>query len=174
MLIPKLYRIYGTCGDKYKLRDVRRFVTYIRINKITCCWEWSGYLDKKWGYGNFKTYNGSGRKSYLPHRVSYEMFYNKQILDGLLVCHACDNPKCVNPSHLWLGTNQDNVNDMINKGRDKKAKSENNGNVKLTRESVNKIRELYSIGEYSSRELGEMFGVTKTQILYIVNYKSWK
>lgn len=173
MLIPKLHRIYGICDNKYKLRDVRRFIIYVRINKTTGCWEWSGYLNK-WGYGNFKVCNGGGRKSYLPHRVSYEMFYNQQIPDGLLVCHKCDNPRCVNPSHLWLGTNQDNINDMINKGRDKKAKSENNGNVKLTRESVNKMRELYSIGEYGSRELGEMFGVTKTQILYIVNYKSWK
>lgn len=77
------------------------------------CWEWQGYrIDK--GYGRLR--HEGGKK--LAHRVSYEAFVGA-IPDGMCVLHKCDNPPCVNPDHLFLGTNLDNVKDCINKGRHK-------------------------------------------------------
>lgn len=77
------------------------------------CWEWQKYKNE-WGYGRLR-HNG---KKVLAHRASYEVF--KGDFDkNLLVCHSCDNPSCVNPDHLFLGTNKDNVDDCISKGRHK-------------------------------------------------------
>jgi hypothetical protein len=77
------------------------------------CWEWKNYCNKD-GYGRVR-YNG---KKHLAHRVSYEIF-KKPFNKSLLVCHTCDNPSCINPEHLFLGTHQDNVSDCKNKGRHK-------------------------------------------------------
>jgi hypothetical protein len=70
------------------------------------CWEWTGYLKK--GYG----WTGAG----LAHRKAYALAFGA-IPAGMLVCHRCDNPRCCNPAHLWLGTNGDNIRDMARKGR---------------------------------------------------------
>jgi len=75
------------------------------------CWEWKGSKNNK-GYGRM-IING---KFYMAHRLSYALFVN-EIPKGMLVCHKCDNPSCVNPDHLFVGTNQDNMDDMKKKGR---------------------------------------------------------
>jgi len=77
------------------------------------CWEWDGAIFKKTGYGQF----GSGKSGvYTAHKYSYQLFKG-QVPEGLFVCHSCDNRKCFNPNHLWVGTHADNMNDMIQKGR---------------------------------------------------------
>lgn len=78
------------------------------------CWLWTSY--KKQGYGYFRINN----KDIGAHRVSYELIYGP-FDKCLFVCHKCDNPPCVNPDHLWLGTNQDNMEDMYNKNRGYKS-----------------------------------------------------
>lgn len=87
-----------------------RFMEYVAINGA--CWDWTGAPEKSWGYGRIKI-NG---KSIRAHRLSYE-FHVGPIPTGLLVCHTCDRPICVNPEHLFLGTDLDNQRDCISKGR---------------------------------------------------------
>ena len=82
------------------------------VNEITGCWEWKRATNNI-GYGMFRIKQGLMRTA---HRVSYELFKGP-IPKGMVVCHKCDNPKCVNPDHLWVGTMKDNIRDMDNKGR---------------------------------------------------------
>lgn len=82
-----------------------------KIKKVEDCWEWQGELDR-YGYGKFRV----GKNIVKAHRYSFEL-HNGEFDKKLHVLHRCDNPKCVNPSHLFLGTNRDNIIDKISKGR---------------------------------------------------------
>ena len=120
------------------------------------------------------------------HRISF-MLHKGKIPEGLLVCHECDNPSCVNPDHLWLGTNQDNMDDRNRKNRqasgdrhgftkhpETAAKGERNSHSKLTNEAVFEIRKIYSSGNYSQKELSLIYGVGSDEICRIVNRKIWR
>jgi len=129
------------------------------------CWLWLAYKDPN-GYGKFK-YQGTYK---LAHRVSYIIHYG-EIPEGMCVLHKCDNPSCVNPLHLFLGTMQDNVNDMIDKGRC--CSGEKHPNSKRTQQQIDNIRLIYSNGGISQKSLGDMFGVSSRSISNIVNNKTW-
>jgi len=110
-------------GAKIRPRSLERhqvnidnFYKYTNPDPNTGCWLWSGYTMPN-GYGHFSI----GTKSHLAHRVSY--LYFKGQPGNLYVCHKCDNPYCVNPEHLFLGTHQDNIRDMVSKGRNKKVRT---------------------------------------------------
>jgi len=90
---------------------LQRFNKKYKINKENGCWEWQAYRNKK-GYGTFDI----GEKGTLSHRVSYKLFIG-YLEQNMLVCHKCDNPCCVNPFHLFKGTNRDNFEDSLKKGR---------------------------------------------------------
>jgi len=92
-------------------QPTERIKRCVKVNKDTGCWEWTKYLNE-FGYGRMR-FNG---KKELSHRVSYTVFV-EPIPDGLLVLHTCDNPRCVNPEHLFLGTDKDNFEDAVAKGR---------------------------------------------------------
>lgn len=108
------------------------------------------------------------RKRVLMHRYVYTI-YHGEIQDGLSVRHKCDNAMCINPSHLEVGTHQDNMNDK--KIRNRIPMGEDNASSKLTKNEVIEIRSLY--GMYNQKQLGEMYGVSQKQISNIVNKKSW-
>lgn len=168
ILIPKLKYIFiYTCNNKYKQEDIKRFISKIKTNSENNCWEWNAGLFKS-GYGQFGL---SGHKNCVAHRVSYELYNNKLIFNGLFVCHKCDNRKCVNPHHLFLGTHQDNMNDMKNKNR--QVSGENNPVSKLTWNKINKIRKSYGTGKYTQCKLAKIYSIDPTNISSIINNKTW-
>lgn len=159
----------------------RRFFEKVSIDKDTECWNWVGGVRTVSGYGAFR-FNGRQNSA---HRVSW-ILHNGTIPDGLFVLHKCDNPACVNPSHLFLGTAQDNSNDMKNKGRSPRgerhgshlhperiARGEENGNSKLTEKEVLEIRRLFASGKYRKIELSRKFGVDHKLIERIINREIW-
>ena len=134
------------------------------------CWLWRGAKDKN-GYGMI-TRNGSTVKA---HRVSYEVHWGES-LETYHCLHRCDNPSCVNPNHLFSGTNLDNVQDKVKKGRcyTGDQKGEKNGNSKLTDAIVKSIRTEYNSnsGVITHTALAKKYGVSRPTISYIVNNKT--
>ena len=134
-----------------------------KVDKSGDCWEWKAYRDKD-GYGNISIDN----KTIRAHRVSWELENGK--INGELQClHKCDNPPCVNPAHLFLGTNQDNVTDKVNKGRNPQGSQSKLS--KLTDADVDEIREH---GDYFTRqEIANYYGIQKAAVQKILYYKRW-
>lgn len=131
------------------------------------CHYWIGHATDS-GYGHF-TIN---YKNIRAHRMSY-MLYKGEITDGLVVCHTCDNTLCVNPDHLFLGTNKDNYLDMVKKGRRWITKvGEEAGASKLTEDQVKEILSLK--GVLSQSKIAKKFSVSQSNIWFIHNGKSWK
>ena len=124
------------------------------------CWIWVGAIGTS-GYGNF---NLSGKTS-SPHRVAYifEVGWTKD----KYVCHHCDVKLCVNPKHLFLGTQLDNMSDAAEKGKP------NSRNRKLTQHNVHEIRTLLKEGRLLHKEIGRRFGVTRSTIGAIKNRVRW-
>lgn len=134
------------------------------------CWLWTGSTNK--GYGLIG--DGYG-KLIRAHRFSFHWAYGP-IPPGLSVCHRCDNPSCVNPTHLFLGTHLDNMADRNSKGRQSRAsvnQGEASGMAKLTEVQVMEIRALYAAGGITHRALGELYGVTGSSVSHIVNRQTW-
>jgi hypothetical protein len=86
---------------------------WAKVAKGDGCWEWTGCRHHQWRYGHFRKEG----KNVQAHRFSWELAHGRPVPDGMMVCHSCDNPPCVNPAHLFLGTAKDNVRDMLSKGR---------------------------------------------------------
>ena len=128
-----------------------------KVDKTDGCWEWTG-CKKRHGYGKFF----ADGKDCFAHRWSYEA-HNGPIPPGLFVCHKCDNPRCVRPDHLFVGTAKDNTQDCLKKGRFSLPPPYKG---KLTLEQVSVIRRLKSLG-FRCHELGEMFGCARSNIGHI-------
>jgi hypothetical protein len=142
----------------------QRFLS--KVNKTDGCWLWTGRVSQTYGYFDV------GRKGRLAHRVAYEL-YKGPISDGLVVRHKCDESKCVNPEHLETGTQQDNVDDCIERGRRRYNKGEKHHNSKLTDDEVREIRILRGFG-FLIKELAERYNVSTYPITSIVNQYSRK
>ena len=148
-------------------RALKRRTTHFwtKTNPVSSheCWEWIGFKDGN-GYGRY------GR--ILAHRIAYELTLG-EIPRGMAVCHKCDNPGCVNPDHLWIGTQADNVRDMLAKGRDRRGpprRGETSNKAKLT---SNQVREILQSTE-TLRTLADRYGVSGTAIHYIRHKRNWR
>lgn len=136
--------------------DLRRQVLDSVAKRAAGCWEWTGSRDR-FGYGQLK-----GAKA---HRMSYELF--KGPVGNMVVCHQCDNPACVNPDHLFLGTYQDNMRDMAAKGRGKPGQGE-----LIPMQTARAIRQARAEGGLSTLKLAAMFGIGKSSVHRIITNQS--
>lgn len=147
-----------------------RLLDRIVVNPETGCWEWQGATDEL-GRGAI----GINRKRYRVHRVSAHIYLGMPLDSRLLVCHHCDNPECINPAHLFLGTNKDNSQDMVRKGRCRPGHlaGEQIGTAKLTRQQVEEIRRAIAAGEVQA-QIARDYGVARSTITWIKKGNTWK
>lgn len=162
----KQLRFDGSLRFRFWKRVDRRGPLYPHMK--TRCWLWSA-AKNSCGYGNIVI----RRKSKVAHRVCWNLEFGT-IPSGLMVLHRCDDRACVRPSHLFLGTNQDNMDDMHRKGRGNRSKGERHLSAKLIKSSVVEIRHKYATGGYTLTELGIAYGVCFATIHAIVKRKTWK
>ena len=211
---PRLNKTCELCGRLFQtMKQVRRFcskkcsgqhVAHVRkpkpklsreqvlskfwslVKKQPGCWLWLG-KGLPSGYGRFRI----NSEEHYAHRFSYEQKFGK-VETGFYVCHKCDNPACVKPGHLFLGTPQDNVDDMWEKGRavsrpkgynkgvphptPEKMLGDLNGNAKLTEDDVRYIRAHYHRASYkrsNTKALAKQFQISENAVLHIISRKRW-
>lgn len=133
-----------------------------KVVKSSNCWKWTG-AKFRGGYGN---YRGN-----CAHRFSYEL-KNGKIPKGLVACHTCDNPICVNPEHIFIGTHAQNVLDKVRKGRHPIGSKTYNS--KLNEKLVIEIRKKYTPRKYSMYRLSKEYKVSVMVICDIIHRKRWK
>jgi len=138
------------------------------VKKTKTCWLWRGGIQQNTGYGQYT----SKRKNQGAHRVSWILHFG-EIPKGLFVLHKCDVKICVNPKHLFLGTQLDNMRDMHKKGRQPNLKGENCHHAKLNWKKVNQIRQLRIFKNLTYEKLARMFGISPGAILKIIKQKTW-
>lgn len=161
-------------ASKYHSPEERFWVRVNISDDPKNCWEWAG-SKTRYGYGEMKI----GKKAhYRVHRFCWELHHGP-IPKGMFICHHCDNPSCVNPEHLFLGTPLDNVQDKMRKGRHRIASfprpsGESHYKATLTWEQVREIRSLYTSSQNTLTELATMFDISIQSIFGIVNWLSWR
>ncbi len=152
----------------------KRFWDKVDVKGPDDCWLWTAGMFSS-GYGQIRV----GGKSRLAHRVSYEI-HSGPIPDGMQVNHTCsgrypkgsgENRRCVNPSHLKLGTAKSNSKDRRDDG--KTSTGESHGRARLTEEQVLEIRAMHDSGEVTNQEIADAYGVEKSRISKIALRKSW-
>lgn len=153
--------------QNYTEADIRRFYQYVTVDKPNECWEW---------FGSTVIVNGIKRGQFYFDRrqinaTRFIYWFTTGIWPGeLFVCHSCDNPLCVNPKHLWLGTQKDNIQDAVKKGR---MANGNTNAAKLTETEVREIRKKVATGS-SQRKLAVEYSVSGSCINSIIMHRSWK
>jgi hypothetical protein len=155
---------------------------WARVDKASSqrgCWLWTG-ASTKGGYGQFSW----DRVPKLTHRTSWELAHGP-IPEGMLVCHTCDVRNCLNPAHLFLGTQLQNIADKVAKGRQSRgpkhgqsrgnpARGEQHPNARLTAETVRYIRERYSTNLVSHADLALELGVSRATVAQVVRGVTWR
>ena len=141
-----------------------------KIKKTSSCWEWYGTKNKS-GYGTIHCRKFKQR-NILAHRFSWHL-YNGGIPDDMCVLHKCDNRGCVNPSHLFLGTQADNVKDMMDKKRNKHPTKERHHFAKINGEIITKMKTMRSNGAIY-KDIGEAFGIHLSTARSAIIGKTWR
>lgn len=145
---------YKFCNDRC------RFLNKIKINEETGCWIWIASKNRR-GYGTFVP---SGKRSGLAHRESYRIFKG-DFDNSLSVCHVCDIPLCVNPDHLWIGSHEENMRDMVIKERAK---------TKLDASQVLEMRNMIENMAMTQADICRKFNISRAQISRIMSRIRWK
>jgi len=148
--------------------DEEYLINHIKVNKKTNCWNWIGFKDKD-GYGKIR--QGRFEKEQRAHRISYIIF--KEDFDrSLIVCHKCDNPSCINPDHLFIGTHSINHRDMQSKNRSNYAIGERHGRSILKKEDVLTIKKMRH-DNISVKKISKKFGISISYIYELLRNEKW-
>lgn len=155
-------------------------IFWSRVERTDGCWIWTGRREGR-GYGRF----GAAPRRWSAHRLAWTLTYGP-IPDGMFVCHRCDNPPCVRPDHLFLGTNSDNLLDASRKGRiasgarngaythpERRQRGEQINTAILTADQVREIRRRYASGERQI-DIARAFGTRNTNVSRIVRRETWR
>jgi hypothetical protein len=149
-----------------------RFWSKVDIKDTDECWEWKAMrlkpIGANNGYGQFE-YNG---KLQLAHRVSFLLSGGILTEKKPWVLHLCDNRACVNPTHLYAGTHQENMNDMKLRGRSCHKPGEKSGSSKLTDQKVLEIRDIGN--KISDRKIAKLYGIGRTTVKHILRRETWR
>lgn len=160
--------VHHTCKNRLCVNIDHLFIDSIEhtkkkfmanVKKTDTCWIWTGYRNES-NYGTFRFDKKTMKKA---HRAAYELFVGP-IPENLLICHKCDNPPCVNPKHLFVGTYSDNMRDCAEKGRHK-------GKLRITRVQAQEIRKRYRPYTDSVRLLADEYGVKRRTIYGVLGFK---
>ncbi len=147
-------------------KQAARFMAKVAKGDGTDCWEWTDKLTPG-GYGRL----GIGSKAFAAHRLSWRHFHGP-IPDGFVVCHICDNRSCVNPGHLFVGKQRDNVMDMFAKGRAANVRGERHPQSKLTTEIVLWIRRELAKGRIP-KDIAKGIGVCTSTVSHVKHGRVW-
>jgi hypothetical protein len=165
--------IDNTCGnlrcvnpEHHTPRTLEARLSNYLVDEETGCWLWQGDFFADTGYGRM-TVDG---KTSLVHRVAYAHYNGVEIPKGLMVCHTCNNRRCMNPDHLYLGTHNDNMRD---KAQSNVMKGEDNPKALLTKEQVIEIKQHIRERRIVYREIGRMYGVSRQAIKDIASGRTW-
>jgi hypothetical protein len=160
MISDKLLHIQALSG-----MPEEEWLFWAKVDTSGNCWIWRSAINPT-GYGAFN-WRGKTRKA---HRIAYELAYGVSLSSEQHVMHSCDNPACVNPAHLTLGTHLDNVRDKVTKGR---QRSLGRGS-RLTADDVAIIRERYARGGITQQQLAAEYNVTPNFMSEILRGRAWK
>src|SRR2546425_428000 len=145
-----------------------RFWEKVAVGAASACCFWTA--STRDGYGQFRL----GKKMLKAHRISY-LLHHGELPDSILVCHRCDVRRCVNPGHLFSGSQKENVRDMFLKHRDPNRRQigERHPSARLSFEKARQIRGEAATGKYSRTELGRMFSVSRRTVSSVLRGERW-
>lgn len=153
-------------GEKVTDSDIERFNSHVVANKENGCWEWFGSRSRK-GYGFIR----HKKRLWQTHRFVWFALHG-DIPSGMYICHKCDNPRCCNPEHLFLGTSSENAKDAFSKNRRIARRGELNGGSKLNDAKVREILSMLKSGE-KKRTIARRFGIGVDTIILINLGRRW-